>query len=86
MENSKEQKFLGVIIDNKSNFKSVISELCKKASQKIPALSRLSRCLHNYEKKLIFNSIIKYQFSHCPLVWMFCSRTSSNMISKLHES
>ena len=50
MENSKEQKFLGVIIDKKSNFKSLISELCKKASQKIPALSRLSRCLHNYEK------------------------------------
>ena len=36
-------------------------------------------------KKLIFNSIIKSQFSYCPLVWMFCSRTSKNMINKLHE-
>ena len=88
MENSKEQKFLGVIIDNKLNFKSHISELCKKASQKIassPALSRLSSYPHNSEKKLIFNSIIKSQFSYCPLVWMFCSRTSNNMINKLHE-
>ena len=85
MENSKEQKILGVIIDNKLNFKSHINELCKKASQKVAALSRLSSYLHNSEKKLIFNSIIKSQFSYCPLVWMFCSRTSNNMINKLHE-
>ena len=31
MENSKEQKIIGVIIDNKLNVKS---EICKKASQK----------------------------------------------------
>ena len=68
MENSKEQKIIGVIIDNKLNFKSHISELCKKASQKVAALSRLSSYLHNSEKKLIFNAIIKSQFSYCPLV------------------
>ena len=50
MENSKEQKILGVIIDNKLNFKSHISELCKKASQKVAALSRLSSYLHNSEE------------------------------------
>ena len=65
--------------------KSCISELCKKASQKIESLSRLSSYLHIPEKKLIFNLIIKSQFSYCPLVWMFCSRTSNNMINKLHE-
>ena len=37
------------------------------------------------EQKMIFNSIIKLQFSYCPLVWMFCSRTSKNRINKLHE-
>ena len=68
MENSKEQKIIGVIIDNKLNFKSHISELCKKASQKIAALSRLSSCLPNSEKKLIFNSVIASQFSYCPLL------------------
>ena len=68
MENSKEQKNLGVTIDNKLNFKSHINELCKKASQKVAALSRLSSYLHNSEKKLIFNSTIKSQFSYCPLV------------------
>ena len=70
MENSKEQKILGVIINNKLNFKGHISELCKKASQKISALSRLSSYLYDSEKKIIFNSIIKSQFSYCPLVWI----------------
>ena len=32
MENSNEQKTLGLIIDNKLNFTSHINELCKKAS------------------------------------------------------
>ena len=32
------------------------------------------------------NSIIKSQFSYCPLVWMFCCRTSNNIINKLRES
>ena len=42
MENSKEQKILRVTINTKLNFKSHINELCKKSSQKIAALSRLS--------------------------------------------
>ena len=82
---ARKKKILGVITDNKLNFKSHISEFCKKASQKVAALSKLSSYLHNSEKKLIFSSIIKSQFSYCPLVWMFCSRTSNNMINKLHE-
>ena len=35
MENSKKQKILGVMIDNKLNFKSHISELCKKPLKKL---------------------------------------------------
>jgi len=29
--------------------------------------------------------MIKSHFSYCPLIWMFCSRTSNNMINTLHE-
>ena len=28
---------------------------------------------------------MKSQFSYCPLVWMFCSRTFNNAINKIHE-
>ena len=62
-KNNKEQKVLGVITHNKLNFKSHICELCKKSAQKIEALCRLSSYLHNSEKKLMCNSIVKLQFS-----------------------
>ena len=84
MKNNKEQKILGVTIYNRLTFKSHIKDLCKKASQKIVALSRLSNHLNDSQKRLILNSIVKSQFSYCPLVWMFCSRTSNNMINKVH--
>ena len=29
--------------------------------------------------------MIKSQFNYCPLVWMFCSRQSNNLINKIHE-
>ena len=84
MKNSKEEKILGVIIDNKLRFKSHVKNLCKKASQKIWALSRLINYLNDSKKKMIFNALIKSQFSYCPLVWMFCSRQTNN-INKIHE-
>ena len=43
------------MIDNKLNFKCRISELCKKASQKIASLSILPSYLHNSEKKINFH-------------------------------
>ena len=57
----------------------------KEASQNIAALSRLPSYLHKSEKKLIFSSIIESQFSSCPLVLVFCSRTSNNVINRLDE-
>ena len=51
MENSSEQNFFAVITDNKLTFKSHTKELFKKSFQKIRALSRLSSCLNNGEKK-----------------------------------
>ena len=29
--------------------------------------------------------MIKSQFNYCPLVWMFCSRKSNNLINKVQE-
>ena len=84
-KNSKVEKILGIIIDNKLRFKSHIKNLCKKASQKIWALSCLMNYLSDSKKKIIFNALIKSQFSYCSLVSMFCSRQTKNMINKIHE-
>ena len=37
------------------------------------------------KKTLLFNSIIKPQFSYCPLVWMFCSRRSNSLVNNVHK-
>ena len=37
------------------------------------------------KKKVIYNIIIKSQFNYCLLVWMFCSRKSNNLVSKVQE-
>ena len=57
----------------------------KRPSQKVAALSHLANYLKLEKRKLIFNSMIKSQFIYCPLVWMFYSRTSSNLINKTQE-
>ena len=85
MENSNKQKILGLIIDCKFNFKSDINELCKKASQKIGALCRLSSYLKNHQKEVIFKSIIKIQFNYFCLVRMLCSKTANSMSSNIYS-
>ena len=74
---------MGLPLTTKLTFKSHIKILCKKAAQKIGALYRLLNHLSDSQKRLIFNSIIKSMFDYCPLIWMFCSRISNNMITKL---
>ena len=81
MNNSKEEKILGVIIKNRLTLSTYIKELCIKASQNISALSRISNQINDSEKNLLFNALVKSQFNYCPLVWIFCSRTSNNMIT-----
>ena len=29
--------------------------------------------------------MIKSKFNYCPLVWMYCSRQSNNLINRVHE-
>ena len=37
------------------------------------------------QNKLIISFFIKSQFSYCPLIWMFCSRTSMNKLNNIHK-
>ena len=62
-----------------------IKEVCEKASQKLSALFRLANYLEPEERKLIFNFMIKSQFTYCHLVWMFCLVTSNNLMNKTQE-
>ena len=57
MNNSKAEKIMGVIIDNRLTFSSHIRELFKKAFQKISALPRISNQLNDSEP--FFNAVLQ---------------------------
>ena len=78
-------KILGITLDRNMNFHTHIKNICRKAGQKLSALLRISPYLDQRKKNLLYKSMIKSQFNYCPLVWMFCSRQSNNLINKVHE-
>ena len=82
IKSSKEVEILGIKIDNNLNFNNHIKSICRKAGQK---LSRISSNLNMKQEKLLYKSTIKSQFNYCPLVWMFCSRQSNNLINRIHK-
>ena len=66
--NSSSQKILGVTFDNKLNFTTHITKLCKNAGQKIHALARISKFMNEGKRKLIMSAFISSHFSYCPLI------------------
>ena len=82
---SPEEKLLGVTIDNKFTFNTHLNNMCKKAGAKVTALTRLAKIMPFKKKRTLMNAFIESQFSYCPLVWMFCSRTINNKINRIHE-
>ena len=74
------EKLFGILLDSKLNFNSQITSLCKKAGQKLSA-----HYLTEDKKLLLLNSVAKFQFSYCPLIWMFTSRYLNNVLNSIHE-
>ena len=68
-------KLLGIHIDNRLNFDYHVSQLCKKASKKLHALTRIFKYVETS----------KHRVFYCPLIWMFHSRRMEHRINKIHE-
>ena len=58
--------------------------VCKKASQKLNALSRLCAFIPFHNRKLLMNAFFESQFSYSPLVWMLHSRQVNSKVNSLH--
>ena len=78
VSNSKYEKLLGVKVDHELNSNEHVLSLCRKASQKLNALS------HD-QRRLTLNSFITSHFSYCPIVWMFHSKKLTEIINHIHE-
>ena len=85
IEASNSVELLGIKIDNNLDLNEHVSNLCKKGSQKLHALARISRYLSRDKLKIIMKTFIQSQFNYCPLTWMFHNRTLNSKINKLHE-
>ena len=64
VSNSKYEKLLEVKVDRELNFNEHVSSVCKKASQKLNAISRLAYCMTFDQRRLILNSFITSHFSY----------------------
>ena len=82
---SQAEKLLGMLVDKDLNFNSHLKVLCKKVNQKVSALARIARILPFQKRRIILKTFIESQFSYCPLVWMFCSRSMNKKINHIHE-
>ena len=72
-------------MDKNLNFKIHVSNLCKRASQKVHAVAKVSSFMNPDKLRLLMNSFIKSQFSYCPLIWMFHDRGINAKINKIQE-
>ena len=79
------EKFFGIKIDNKLTLEEHVEGLCKKASQKVSAVARISSLMKFEQRKRIVNLFITSHFCHYPLVWMFHSRRINNCLDHIHE-
>ena len=82
-ECSKSVKLLSVTIDNKLDFSEHVSKLCKEVSTKLHVLVRISNFMRQEKLRLLMKSFI--EFSYCPLIWMFHSRSLNTRINRLHD-
>ena len=82
IKSSSSKKLLGVIIDNKLTFNEPVSKLCKKASNKLHALTRISKYMTKDKLRTIMSAFFSSLFPYCPLTWMFHNRTLNNRINK----
>ena len=63
IKSSKCEKLVGVNIDNNLTFETHVESLCKKASQKLNALLRVTWSLNFDQRKLLLNAFITSHFS-----------------------
>ena len=77
----KSVKLLGVRIDNHLDFSEHISNICKKADLKMCVLARVPHLMKRDKLRVLMKAFIDTQFAHCPLIWMYHSRTLNNKIN-----
>ena len=85
VKNIKSNQSNQITFDQSLSFKQHVKALCKKASQKLHALARISRYMDTEKLQWLMRAFVLSHFSYCPLVWMFCDRALNHRINHIHE-
>ena len=74
-------ELFGITTDSKLTFENHINKLCKKASQKLNALARISNLMVFDKRKITMKAIITSRISYCPLAL----KSHSKKFSKIQK-
>ena len=85
LRNTSVNEILGVIIDRELKFSKPVKHNCKKADNRFNVFTKMANILNPFQKNFFFKSFIKSQFNYCPVLCMFCSRSSNNLINKIQK-
>ena len=78
-------ELLGVTIDCGLNFNLHISNVCKKASQRIGVIMRLRNLIPTEAKLHLFKAAILPHLPYCHLVWHFCRASDTRRLERKQE-
>ena len=79
------EKFLGFKIDYKLTFDNQMTNLCKKANNKLRALAKATAYITTEKTEVLMNSFFNAQLNYSPLISMQHSRCNNKKIKHLHE-
>ena len=66
-------------------FSQHISELCKKASQRVGVLARLRNLITTETKLLLYKTAIMTYLTYCHLIWHFCKASDTRKVERIQE-
>ena len=76
---------LGITIDSQLNLNVHFSNMCNKADRQLNVLQRLKGSLDYSSRLSIYKSFIMSNFSYCPVVWMFISKSSLSKLEGIQK-
>lgn len=86
IEQVKNIKYLGAIIDNELKFYQHVDNMCKKISKKIGFFKRIRNKIDTFTAINIYNTIIKPHFEYCStLLYTCCNQSQKNRLQKLQN-
>ena len=82
---SADVKLLGVTVDSKLNFDCNLSNICKKSSRYLSAISRVSKYMSTECRQSLYNAFVSSNFQYCNIVWHFCGTRNTIKIEKINR-